>query len=119
MAAPLTPRRTWLQRLLRRGRTTIPVVRLHGVIAAEQRQGRLNIASVAPLLAAFAQRFGAITVLPLSPRPEAPASRVLIRGIKGSRAPLTLLSTRALHDEGRAFTPAFDAIFRGTARLVW
>tara|TARA_R110002124_G_scaffold250589_3_gene415673 strand:- start:5212 stop:6057 length:846 start_codon:yes stop_codon:yes gene_type:complete len=42
--------RTWLQRLTRRGKTVIPVVRLHGVIAAEQRQGRLNIASVAPLL---------------------------------------------------------------------
>ncbi|MCS6758490.1 MAG: S49 family peptidase [Candidatus Devosia euplotis] len=42
--------RTWLQRLTRRGTTVIPVVRLHDVIAAEQRQGRLNIASVAPLL---------------------------------------------------------------------
>ena len=76
--------------------------------------------SLSPLLAAFCQRFGAVTVLPLTPRPDAPASRVLVRGIKGSRAPLTLLSSRSLHDaEGRAFRPAFDAIFRGTARLVW
>lgn len=76
--------------------------------------------SLSPLLAAFTQRFGAVTVLPLTPRPEAPANRVLVRGIKGSRAPLTLLASRALHDaEGRAFQPAFDAIFRGTARLVW
>ena len=50
MAELTTPRRNWLQRLLRRGKTTIPVVRLHGVIAAEQRQGRLNIATVNPLL---------------------------------------------------------------------
>ncbi|OYW99974.1 MAG: hypothetical protein B7Z15_20675, partial [Rhizobiales bacterium 32-66-8] len=76
--------------------------------------------SLSPLLAAFSQRFGAITVLPLTPRPEAPASRVLVRAVKGSRAPLTLVASRALHDvEGRAFQPAFDAIFRGTARLVW
>lgn len=76
--------------------------------------------TLAPLLAAFAQRFGAITILPLTPRPGVPASRVLIRGIKGSRAPLALLASRALHDvDGNAFAPAFDAIFRGTARLIW
>ncbi|HEY8577832.1 MAG TPA: S49 family peptidase [Devosia sp.] len=50
MAAPTTPKRHWLQRLLGRGKTVIPVIRLHGVIAAEQRQGRLNIATVEPLL---------------------------------------------------------------------
>ena len=78
------------------------------------------VESLAPLLPAFAQRFGAITLLPLAPRPDAPASRVLIRGIKGSRAPLTLLSTRPLHGpDGRHFAPAFDAIFRGMARLDW
>lgn len=76
--------------------------------------------SLAPLLAAFDQRFGALTILPLTPRPGTAASRVLLRAIKGSRAPLTLLASRALHDAtGRAFDPAFDAIFRGTARLDW
>lgn len=77
------------------------------------------VESLGPLLAGFEQRFGAVSVLPLSPRADQPASRVLIRGIKGSRAPLTLLASRALHAEGRAFTPQFDAIFRGQARLVW
>ena len=72
------------------------------------------------LLQAFGKRFGALTVLPLSPRPDQPASRVLVRGIKGSRAPLTLLPHRALHEaDGRAFRPEFEAIFRGEARLVW
>jgi tRNA1(Val) A37 N6-methylase TrmN6 len=76
--------------------------------------------SLSSLLAGFEQRFGAITVLPLSPRPGEPASRVLLRGIKGSRAPLTLLASRPLHEvTGRAFQPDFDAIFRGQARLVW
>ncbi|WP_162247294.1 methyltransferase [Devosia sp. Root635] len=76
--------------------------------------------SLAPLLAGFTRRFGAVTVLPLSPREGEAASRVLVRGIKGSRAPLTLLAGRALHElTGRAFRPEFDAIFRGTARLVW
>jgi tRNA1(Val) A37 N6-methylase TrmN6 len=76
--------------------------------------------SLAPLLAAFVQRFGAVTILPLIPRTGAPVTRVLMRGIKGSRAPLVMLASRALHrDEGRAFQPQFDAIFRGEARLVW
>lgn len=75
---------------------------------------------LAALLAAFDQRFGAITVLPLSPRPGAEASRVLVRGTKGSRAPLRLLATRALHGlEGNDFAPDFDAIFRGAAALDW
>lgn len=61
MADLTTPKRNWLQRLTGLGRTTIPVVRLHGVIAAEQRQGRLNIANVAPLL----QRAFAIKAAPV------------------------------------------------------
>lgn len=61
MADLTTPKRNWLQRLTGLGRTTIPVVRLHGVIAAEQRQGRLNIATVAPLL----QRAFAIKAAPV------------------------------------------------------
>lgn len=77
------------------------------------------VQSLAPLLAGFEQRFGAITVLPLAPRVGEPVTRLLIRGIKGSRAPLTLLSSRVLHAEGRAFAPEFDAIFRGEASLVW
>ena len=72
------------------------------------------------LLKAFDRRFGALTVLPLSPRPGQPATRVLLRGTKGSRAPLTLLAARALHGtEGNGFTPEFDAILRGAAVLDW
>ncbi|MDB5507446.1 MAG: methyltransferase [Devosia sp.] len=72
------------------------------------------------VLASFAVRFGAITALPLVPRPDAPASRVLVRGVKGSRAPLTLLASRALHGAaGHDFAPEFEAILRGTGRLDW
>lgn len=72
------------------------------------------------LLTAFEARFGAITLLPLTPREGEPAHRILIRGIKGSRAPLTLLASRALHNaSGRAFRPEFEAIFRGAGWLHW
>jgi len=72
------------------------------------------------LLQSFEARFGAITVLPLVPRESEPAHRILIRGIKGSRAPLTLLASRAVHTpSGRSFRPEFEAIFRGRDRLHW
>jgi tRNA1(Val) A37 N6-methylase TrmN6 len=78
------------------------------------------VESLAKLLAAFTPRFGALTILPLSPRRGEAATRVIIRGIKGSGAPLRLLSTRAIHaGEGAAFAPEFEAILRGEARLVW
>jgi tRNA1(Val) A37 N6-methylase TrmN6 len=81
----------------------------------------IHVAAALPaLLAAFDRRFGAITVLPLSPREGTAASRILVRGIKGSRAPFNLLATRALHvEDDRAFQPEFDALFRGEGRLVW
>ena len=72
------------------------------------------------LLRSFEARLGAITVLPLVPRDGEPAHRILIRGIKGSRAPLTLLASRAVHTpSGRAFRPEFEAILRGRGRLHW
>lgn len=88
----------------------------------------IHIASALPaLVASMGTRFGSITVLPLLPRSGEPASRILVRGIKGSRAPFTLLASRALHESGEVsdtggrqkFTPEFEAIFRGTCRLVW
>lgn len=83
MAEPtIVPRRNWLQRLTGRGRTVIPVVRLHGVIAAEQRQGRLNIATVDPLLKrAFAIR-------------SAPAVAVIVNSPGGSPVQSRLISKR-------------------------
>lgn len=81
----------------------------------------IHVAEALPaLLAAFTPRFGAVTVLPLLPRAGEAASRVMVRAVKGSRAPFRLLAARALHEpEGRGFRPEFDAIFRGMARLVW
>jgi tRNA1(Val) A37 N6-methylase TrmN6 len=81
----------------------------------------IHVADALPLLLkAFVQRFGSVSVLPLLPRGGVAASRVLVRGIKGSRAPFTLLAARALHEPGgHTFRPEFEAILRGTARLIW
>ena len=76
--------------------------------------------SLPELIAAFALRFGNLTLLPIAPRPDKSATRILMRGIKGSRAPLTLLPPLVLHPEaGNSFNPLPDAILRGQARLDW
>ena len=93
--------------------------------AASARAGGMAIfiypaQELATLLASFEARFGGLVVLPLSPRPGEPASRVLVRGTKGSRAPLTLLASRAMHGpSGNGFAPQFDGVFRGAAALDW
>jgi tRNA1(Val) A37 N6-methylase TrmN6 len=72
------------------------------------------------LLHAFGKRLGALTVLPLVPREGEAATRVLVRGVKGSRAPLTLLASRVLHvGPSGAFAPGIASILAGEARLDW
>lgn len=72
------------------------------------------------LLRAYDRRMGSITILPIVSRPGQPASRVLIRGKKGSRAPTTLLSPLHLHGEtGREFTPQVEKILQGGGPLHW
>ena len=73
--------------------------------------------ALAPLLAAFAPRFGALRILPLLPRDGEPANRVLVKGVKGSRAPLTLLPAQVLHHEGNAFAPFANDILRNGVGL--
>jgi tRNA1(Val) A37 N6-methylase TrmN6 len=65
------------------------------------------------VLAALSRRFGALAVKPVHPRVDAPASRILVRGRKDSRAPLTILPGLVLHDAEGRFTPQADAIHRG------
>jgi tRNA1(Val) A37 N6-methylase TrmN6 len=70
------------------------------------------------ILAAYSTRFGALTVQPVHPRLNEAASRVLVSGIKGSRAPLRLMTGLVLHETGsHAFTPRVQAILRDGAGL--
>lgn len=69
------------------------------------------------VLAAFAGRFGDLRVLPILPRRGEAAIRVLVQGIKGSRAPLVLLDGLVLHGEGNRFTGEAEAILRLGAAL--
>jgi tRNA1(Val) A37 N6-methylase TrmN6 len=69
------------------------------------------------ILKGFENRFGAIAILPIYPRDRAPAIRVIVDGIKGSRAPLVIKPGLILHGDGNAFRPDVDAILRQGAGL--
>jgi len=70
-------------------------------------------------LAALEGRLGALRVLPVAPREGEAATRILLAGVKGSKAPLALAPPLVLHAADGAFTPLADAIFRGEAALPW
>lgn len=76
--------RGWIRQRFGGGGPIIPVVRLQGVIAADQRPGRLNIAGVSPLLEkAFAIKAApAVAIIVNSPGGSAVQSRLISRRIR-------------------------------------
>lgn len=73
--------------------------------------------ALAEVLAGLEGRFGAIKVLPIRPRQGRNAHRIIVSGIKGSRAPLSVLPDFILHGEGNLFTSEAEAILRDGAGL--
>ena len=69
------------------------------------------------LLSLLKGRFGALVIYPLFPKKGAPAKRVLVQGIKGSRAPLELLQGMVLHEADGSYTQEADLILRDGAGL--
>ena len=96
----------WVSAALRQARPKGAVTFIH-------RADRLG-----DLLAALAGRAGGTVVFPLWPKAGAPARRVLLRAIKGSRAPLTLAAGLVLHEDDGRFTAAAEEVLRGGAGLA-
>lgn len=71
------------------------------------------------VLKAMDRRFGAIAVRPVLPRDGAASHRMLIRGIRGSRAPFTLLPPLVLHAADGSLLPEAEAIHRGELPITW
>lgn len=69
------------------------------------------------ILDALDGRFGALAVRPLHPRADAPATRVVVSGVKGSRAPLSLRAGLILHDAEGRFRPEVDRVLRSPLPL--
>jgi tRNA1(Val) A37 N6-methylase TrmN6 len=69
------------------------------------------------VLAALATDFG-VTVLPVHPKPDAPAIRVLVRAVKGNRAPLKLLPGFLLAGADGKPSAQAEAVLRNGAELI-
>ncbi len=67
------------------------------------------------LLTYMEPKFGDIRVAPLYAREGTAASRVIVQGVKGSRAPLQLLPGLILHESDNRFTPDAEAVLRDGA----
>lgn len=89
-------------------RTATDIVKEGGSLTAIFRADGLG-----ELLQAMQGRFGAVDVVPLRPRPHSAATRILVRAIRASRAPLRLLPGFVLHEgDGSDFTAEARAIMR-------
>jgi tRNA1(Val) A37 N6-methylase TrmN6 len=67
------------------------------------------------LMAAMEPRFGDIRIAPLYSRLGNAASRVIVQGTKGSRAPLSLLPGLAMHNDDNSFSPDAELVLRDGA----
>ncbi|MFG1317297.1 tRNA1(Val) (adenine(37)-N6)-methyltransferase [Xanthobacter autotrophicus] len=68
--------------------------------------------ALAAILAALDGRFGAVEILPVYPRADRPAVRLLVRAVKGRRTSPALLPGLVLTDADGTPTAAADAVLR-------
>jgi tRNA1(Val) A37 N6-methylase TrmN6 len=78
-----------------------------GILTLIHRADRLD-----DVLSAVARSFGGIAVLPLHPKRDRAAKRIILRAQLGSAEPLAILPGLVLHEENGAFTAAADSILR-------
>jgi tRNA1(Val) A37 N6-methylase TrmN6 len=69
------------------------------------------------LLTTLARRFGGIALLPVQPRADTPATRVVAAARPQSRAPFVLRPALVLHDAAGGWTEEAEAILREGAPL--
>ncbi len=76
------------------------------------------------VLAALSPKLGSAAVLPLAPRQDKPALRVILQARKGGRAPFRLLSPMVIHQgpahdgDRESYTPEANAVLRDGADLL-
>jgi len=93
-------------------RTASAILKPRGMVALIARPQSLG-----DILTALGGRFGAARILAIHPRAGAPAIRVIVRAVRGSRGPLVLDAPLVLHGEENGFTPAAEAAINGRAAL--
>ncbi|MBE7184859.1 MAG: methyltransferase [Methylobacterium mesophilicum] len=74
--------------------------------------------SLPSILEALQGRYGGAAIVPIHPRPDQPAIRIVLRAWRGSRAALSFQPPLFLHeDASHAFGPRADALNNGHASL--
>lgn len=72
------------------------------------------------ILAGLGPKMGSVRIRPIQPYADQPAKRVLVKAVRGGRAPLVLLPALVLHDRsGAKHTAEAEAILRGETALGW
>ncbi len=100
------PLEAWLQACLR-------MLKSGGTLTLIHRAERLG-----EILTALGGGLGELVIFPLWPGQGKPAKRVLVRGRKGSRAPLSLMRGLVLHEVDGGFSPAAEAVLRHGQALM-
>ncbi|MEP9376547.1 methyltransferase [Aquabacter sp. CN5-332] len=77
----------------------------------------LRPTELAPLLATLEGRFGAAELMPVHPRPGAPAVRLMVRAVKGRRTPPAILPSFILANADGMPTDVAAAVLRGLEPL--
>ena len=67
------------------------------------------------ILQSMENKFGDVRVAPLYAREGTAASRVMVQGVKGSKAPMQLLPGLILHESDNSFMPDAEAVLRDGA----
>jgi len=75
--------------------------------------------ALSAILAAIENRLGALALLPVHPSAGAGAHRLIVSGVKGSKAPLRIAPALILHGADGRLTAEADAIHRGDAPIDW
>jgi tRNA1(Val) A37 N6-methylase TrmN6 len=71
------------------------------------------------ILAGIGGRLGSLALLPVHPTIGAAAHRLLVSGVKGSKAPLRIAPALILHGADGRLTAEADAIHRGERVIDW
>lgn len=83
-------------------------LRHKGTLTLVHRSDRLD-----EILSGLQRGFGSVVVFPLFSKVGEDAKRVLVRAVRGGRAPLRLSPGMVVHGDDGGYTPTADAVLRG------
>jgi tRNA1(Val) A37 N6-methylase TrmN6 len=93
-------------------RTAAAILRPGGALHLVYRTDRLG-----DVIASSQGRFGGLSIMALHSKRNEPASRVIVRAVRGSRAPLRIYPGITLHGDNGAQTAEAEAALNGRSRL--